>query len=1048
MLKTILNRPVAVVTVFTIVLIIGLILAAGIPVDMYPDMEIPLLGIMATFPGSGPEEIEDDIIRKIEGVFSGMENLDSLKSTSYENWGFVLLEFHFGTDITESQAEARSRLDRVMGELPEDADDPVLIKFDPASIPIMTLAVTSDRTEKDLMLLIDDHVIPRLESLEGVASVDIKGLREPVVLAEMDQSSLESFGLSLTTVANIVAAQNFQVGAGSLVEGDMDILIRTSGRLSSLDELEETVILNLPAPSADRSVPIHLKDMGAASWGYEDPENQVRIDGEKGVYLAIRKGSDANSVEVADAVKAALTSLNRALPDGVHVSELTDDTQEIRNNLAEVGSAAILGILFAVLVLLVFLRQIKSTLIVALSIPIALVITVAGLGISGRTLNLITLVGLSMGVGLIVDSSIVIIENIYRLRSKGAPMGVSALRGAGEMMSPIVASTLTTIAVFLPLIIYKNDLEFIGIFFGELAFVIILALLASLAVAGILVPVLSSRFLTIQTREEKPLKNPLLRKIDSSMEKGLDAMADGFASFLSRCMRHKAVVILSLAAVLVFSFFLAGGIDVAMMPDTPEEALYMEADFPTGTDIGEVEKTLLEIQRRVQDRLEGVERIVLTSEKSGGDIRITFEDHVIKGRAVDNAKEILREVFPDFPGINFTFPGTSNNRGMNSSGVDVSLTGSDWDEVLKAADQIALIMGEIDGISEVENQAEQGLPQLEIIFDRKALYDHGLSAAEVAMEIRALTYGVTATTYIENGESYDVVFRLREEDRSAALDLNRMFITNASGERIMVSQIAEVERSFGPATIKREEQIRQVNVIGSIAPDAAPRTVTEETRMALEASSALPPGVEWHVGGEMEDFDDMGSTMLSVLLVALLMVIGVMVAQFESVIDPFIIFLAMPLMAVGIIAVFLLTGTRLSMIALMGIVMLLGIVVNNGIVLVDNTRLLRRRGMGVEEAAVESGRTRLKPVLMTSLTTILAMTPMAFFPGESGATMQPMGVAVVGGLISSMAGTLILVPVLYALAHRKESEAYISPREKRRLRREAVQDRKPQEENL
>ncbi len=1041
MLKTILNRPVAVVTVFTVIVIVSLIMALGIPLDMYPNTDVPILAVVVTYPGAGPEEVEEEIALSLEGEMSGLEGLDTMTTYSYENYALVLLEFKFGSDMTELQADVRSRIDRVKADLPDQAEEPQLYKYDPSSMPIMTLVLNGDRSERELARIAEDQIIPSLEALEGVAGVDLEGIRESIVRVDIDQLALESYGLSMTTVGQILSAQNLQLGAGSFEEADKDIIIRTSGRYANLDEIGDTVIMTVPDSDGEGSIPIRLKDMGTVSWGYADAESLVRINGEKGITLNVRKSSDANSVQAADLVKSELETLNGNLPGGVSIALLTDSTEDVRTNLFEVGKAAVLGVLFAVIVLLVFLRQVKSTVIVGLSIPIALLITVAGLAITGRTLNIVTLVGLSMGVGLIVDSSIVIIENIYRLRQKGAPMEVSARRGAGEMMAPIVASTLTTVAVFLPLILYKNDLGFLGGFFGELAFVIILALVSSLAIAAILVPVLSSRFLTIHTRAEKPIGNRFLRGIDDAMERGLTSMENAFAGFLKKAMKHKGLVIAVALGLLGGSVLLFTRINVSMMPDMPETSIYLEADFPTGTAIGETERILMDLQERIAEEAVGTDRIVVTAEKSEGTLEVTFSEDTDASAETARLKAAIRTFIDDYPGVEFVFSsGDMAARALSSSGVDVAVTGSDWDAIMDLADEISLCLSTLDGIEEVENDAERGLPQAEIIFDRKALYAHGLNAASVAAEVRALTAGTTATTYIEDGETYDVVLRLAESDRSKETDLERLFVTNASGERVSLAQIAEIRRSSGPTTITREDQIRTVHVVGTPAEGAAIRDITDAAESLLSESIDEVPGAHWSIGGEMDEFAETGGTMGFVMIIAALLVVAVMVAQFESFKDPLLIFMAMPMMVIGIAVVFAVSGTTLSMISMMGIVMLLGIVVNNGIVLVDHTRLLRRRGMGVEQAAVESGRSRLKPVLMTTLTTILAMTPMAFFPGEGGEMMQPMGLAIVGGLTTSTLGTLVLVPLLYAIFHRREKDDFTGRRERRRAKKAAEAD--------
>jgi len=513
-------------------------------------------------------------------------------------------------------------------------------------------------------------------------------------------------------------------------------------------------------------------------------------------------------------------------------------------------------------------------------------------------------------------------------------------------------------------------------------------------------------------------------------------MENSFARFLKVSMKYKALVILSSIALFAGSMLLGRKIEVSMMPFMSETSVYMEAEFPTGTALSETERVMNNFYEHIAAEVPGYDRIVMTARKAEGSMEITFRDDVAASTEVIRVKEELRTYLDDYPGVNFSFESKSPGAEMlGSAGVDVKVTGSGWDAIQETADEIDALMKEVGGITEVTNDTERGLPEAEIIFNRRALYEQGLNAATVAAEIRALTAGTTATVYIEEDESYDVVLRLAEMDRSGIADLERLFVTSPSGERVSVAQFAEIRRTSGPTSISREDQLRTVHVVGTLAEGASVKGVTGAVQDYLTENVTPLPGAQWSVGGELDDFRDMASTMILVMLMATLLVVAVMVAQFESFKDPMVIVMAMPMMVIGIVLLFAVTETTVSMISLMGVIMLLGIVVNNGIVLGDHARLMRRRGMGVEEAAVESGRTRLRPVLMTSITTILAMTPLAFFAGEGGEMMQPMGVAVVGGLFTSMIGTLVMVPTIYAIVHRKEKDDYTTGRERRRMRK-------------
>lgn len=1021
MIKTILSRPLAVVTVFSVIIIVSVLLSIDIPLNFYPEVDAPVLYVLVPYPGASPEEVEEEIVRPLEGELSGLEGMEMLKSVSSEGMARILMEFDLNADMDATLGEIRSRLGRITPFLPDDAMEPILNRFDPSSVPVIVLTLKGDRSERELMELAKNRAVPSLEGLKGVAAVELSGGRETIVKISLDQLSLESYNLPASRIAQVLSGQNYQLGSGSFTEERQEILIRTNARYSSLKEIEDTVVLLIPDYRGGTGIPVRLKDLAKVEWGYADREETVLIDNEVGIILNVRKSSGANSIDVAARVEEEMDKISASLPAGTELSVLLNPTVLVVANLASVGGAVGYGILFAVLVLIIFLRQFRTTLIVAISIPISLIMTAAVLAATNHTINIVTIIGLAMGVGLIVDSSIIIIENIYRYRMKGLPLKTSAVRGAGEMMTPIIASTLTTAAVFFPLIIYSNELGFLGRFFSELAFTIITAITSSLLVAAFLVPVLSAHFMTIHTREERPVKSPFLRKIDNAVEEGITALEGSFGRFLTRCLRNKKLTILAIALILGSSLFLSPLLEIKMMPELPETSIRIIADFPVGSSREHSRNVIRDLNNRIQREINGADRIIMKSAKAKGSLEITLEDHINKTVEIPLIAERMRSFFPDYPDVNFHFENTMEGSDMlSSSGVDVSVTGANWDAVLRRAEEIERLMRGVKGLEEVRNDSMRGLPQAEIVPNRQALYEQNLSAYMIATEVRILTAGYEATQFSRGGKSYDVVLRLQESDRSTEEDLERLFLVNPRGETVTLSQIAGIRRTTGPVDIIRENQVRTVHVKGKLTGKAKMDRVTREVTRLLEADLEPMEGVEWTVGGELDDFQESGRTMLLVMGIAALLVIAVMVAQFESFIDPIIIALALPMMFLGVLLIFFLTGTPLSMISLMGVIMLLGIVVNNGIVLVDQTKLLRKRGMALDEACVESGRTRLRPVLMTTLTTVLAMIPLAFFPGDGGELMQPMGVAVVGGLTSSTLGTLVLVPTLYALFHRGE----------------------------
>ncbi|MBI9102299.1 MAG: efflux RND transporter permease subunit [Spirochaetales bacterium] len=1028
--KTVVNKPTTILIIFALLVGLALYIVPQIPIDLYPEMNPPILVVQSSYNGAGPEEVEQTLTRTLESMLINVSNVKKMTSTSSEGSSMIILQFDWAHDLTEAANEVRDKLEFIKDFLPEDSTTPQVFKFDPSMLPIMDLVVTGNRSPEDLLATAENQIQPYLEQVEGVATSYISGGRKKLIRIEISQNRLEAYELTLTQVSQMLASQNMQIGAGNVAEDNTNYLVRTSGEYSDLDDIRNTVIAykggGMGAAGFSMPKTIRLRDIAQVKEGYEDASQMVYINGEPGIYVSIQKQSGTNSVEVADKVKAKLESINTSLPAGVQVSILTDSTNMIRASLGQVVSAARNGAILAMLVLFIFLRNFKSTFIVGLSIPVSLLITLMIMYFMGLTLNISTLGGLTLGIGMIVDSSIVILENIFRYREKGAKAKPSALLGSQEMITAIMASTLTTICVFLPVLMFKKELDVIGVFFKDIALTIVIALLSSLIVSVTLVPVLSSKYLKLFTRKQKPIKFKPLRLIDTGMERLFTGLDNSYKRGLAVILHYPKMTVLISFLLLILSLTYFGTVGMNLFPSSEEESITLNVALPNGTRLDLTREVMDRFEEITKTEVDGYKDIIVTSgttqffglgsaQTNSGSIKVTLDSFEKRTHTSKEIKEIFRSHYDEYPSAEYSFSAGTMDMGGGSP-IDIVLKSEDLDKSKAMGEEIIqLIKDNLPDLTEPTLSMDTGLPEVEVIIDREKAYTLGLNVYTIGSEISAAVDGRTATRFRSEGEEYDVLVILAEEDRNEIPDLNKIFIMSALGSRIPVSSFARLEKSTGPVSIAREDQTRVIHVTAGLRPGVAASEGETAVRELLEKNLVPDEQIVIEYAGDYQQVQDMMKKFIAIMLIAVALVFGVMASQFESLLDPFIIFLSIPLMAIGIILIYLIMGSSFSMLTAVGLVMLAGIVVNNGIVLVDYTNLLVRRGFPVREACIEAGGNRLRPILMTSLTTILGMAPMAFMAGEGADMVQPMGLTVVGGLTVSTIMTLFFVPAIYLL---------------------------------
>jgi HAE1 family hydrophobic/amphiphilic exporter-1 len=1021
------NKPLTILTSFVILILIGGLMAGTLSVELMPDISIGVLAIQTPFPQAGPEEVESQLIIPLEERLAVLEGLQSMESRSMEHMGLIILWFVTGTDVDEKQREVEDLVKLIRPSLPSAIQDPRIIQFDPNSVPVMDLTLFGGRSVDELYNLAEDLVKPELERIPGVASVSISGGRQREIQVDVAKNRLEAHNLSLPMISNALAQQNLNLGAGSITEGTLDYILTTSGGLSSLEDIRRTVIHRAPLGGQSTFYPVLVRDVAQVRDGFAQQTSVVRINGAEGVSISIQAANGSNVVEISQAVNRSLTRVNNQLPGDVELRILGDNSLQVTSVLNTVLESTLIGVLMAVLVLALFLGRWSSTLIVAISIPVSLLITIAALAFTGRTFNMLTLGGMLLGLGMIVDGSIVVLENIDTYQKKGILPKIAALIGTQEMVGPVIGSILTSVSVFIPMFLLQEQMGIFGQLFGDLSFTIIAALASSLVVAVVLIPVLASI-----TAKKISVSNPealTKQKGPNALTRAINAMLAnlerGYGWVLKGVVRVPWLTVVGAFVILGLSLLLVPQIGLVFSPPTPSNVVTLDVTLPAGTNLMTTQELMYQLETEVFAQIQEFDSVISTSGQGNsfsGRLRINLPVGDEATQNDEDVKNILRRVFPLFPQAQFEFVDSNAALGGAGGGVEVKLIGSpgiNLQELSQTAEDLSrLLSSRVQGISEVRSTAAQSLPRIDIQIDRARAIDLGLNTASIAQEVRAQIAGMTATTFTQDSETLDVVVRLRPEDRNSEADLMHLFVMNNSGQRVALANVAHLVRTESPVEIRREGRNRVSRVNGAILPGFSVNQVQGEIESIIEQEFNLPPGIRVEFGGDLALLTESLEGMTLVLIVAVLLVFGVMVSQFESLRAPFIIIFAMPTMLTGVVLAYYLMNVSFSPPGMIGVIMLAGIVVNNGIILVDYSNLLRKRGLPIKEAAIQAGKSRLRPVLMTTLTTVLAMVPMAFFPGEGTEMLQPLGLTVVGGLSYNTLVTLVFIPAMYTIVYK------------------------------
>ncbi|MDR0670661.1 MAG: efflux RND transporter permease subunit [Treponema sp.] len=1020
------KRPVTIVVLYVLALGIAATLVPNLAVDLFPTTTMPVLSVSARFSGAGPSDVEKNVTEPLERALAASEGLADMTSVSRFEMSMINLQYDYGTDMDKAMNDAQTLVNRLANSLPSGVDSPTVRRFDMSASPIMRLVVRGNYPTEQLRLLAEEQIQAAIERVDGVASAEVTGGTTQVVNVAVSLNRLAAFNLTLADVSTALRGQSVVSSGGSLRRGTREYQVLTQEELVSVDQIKRLVVKTINVSSgasqANRSQVVRLEDIADVSLDYNDNAARVYVNGETGVYIQVTAESDSNQVKVSDRVQAALAGINDELPGGITLEVLSDNTTMIRSTLNQVYVNAVQGALFAMAILLLFLRSVKGTIIIGLSVPISILLTLMFMSVFGFSLNMVTMIGLIMGLGMTVDASIVILENVHAYRERGAKPDIAAILGSREMLRAIIASTATTLCVFIPLIIYRNNFEMMGQLAGDLVFTVVISLICSLVVAITLVPSLCGAILKLNTRKQKPLRNPFVRAIDNGMEKLFRGMENGYRGALDYCLSHRFLIVSLALLLLGFSLlqFTSFGMNMYMRSRT-DDNVNISVSFPQGTAIDVTEQTMFELEEIVKANVQGYNSIILNARSASGSLQITLPE---PERQIDTPASIIQKLTPlvnSIPGVRVSF---SAGRGMGSgSAVSITVSSRNYTSLTETAEEIQSIM--VRYLPEIENPTvniDEGDPQLTVEIDRERAAALGISLSSIASEIRTAMNGSTVATISGGDKLLNVNVMLRDSDRQGLTNLDAIFVLNRSGARVSLSNVARIVENRAPSSIRRENQARVVRVTGDLSGGVAATDIQNRLEETVKEYLVTREDVDVQYQGEAREINDYMWRFAFVIAVAIFLVFCVMASQFESFVDPLIIFFTIPMLIIGVIWIYKLTGEAMSMFSVIGVVALVGVVVNNGIILVDYTNTLRARGMMVREACLEAGRSRLRPILMTSLTTILGMVPIAFFPGVGAETIQPIGKTFVGGLTVSSIMTLFVIPVMYSLLNSRHDK--------------------------
>ncbi|MDY7233048.1 efflux RND transporter permease subunit [Hyalangium rubrum] len=1003
MLQTFIKRPVFTIMLMAAVVVFGLYAYPRIGVDQFPNVDIPVVTVTTLLPGADPESMEKNVSDPLEEVLNTLNGVDEVSSINLENVSQIIISFKLDTNLDVAAQDVRDRVQATLRSLPDDIEAPVIEKFDIGAAPIVTLSLSGSLPIEELTRVAEDVVKPSLQSQPGVGSISVVGGRKREIQLVVDPQRLRGYGLAIGDVSQALQAQSVDLPGGRATQGGRERIVRLTAEARSVSEIGNIIL------ASPNGTPVRVRDVAAVVDGAQEARGLARSDSGAAVALVVRKQSGANTVQVAELVKESLAEINAGLPEGVAVSTVSDNSTSIRASIHAVQVDMVLGGVLSVLIVLLFLRNLRSTLVSAIALPVSVVGTFAVMALLGFTFNIITMLALTLSIGLLIDDAIVVIENIVRHLEEGKTPVQAALEGTRQIAVAVFAVTLAIVAVFIPVAFMEG---MIGRFFYQFGVTVAVAVLISYAVSMTLTPMLSSRLL-------KGHGHDTPSRLSAAIERVLVGMEDWYRRALGAVLNRRGLAMAAAVGVLVLTLGMARFLKFTFIPASDNGAVRVTLELPVGSTLEDTERELGIVAQQVRT-LEGVKDTFSTA--GGGTLEEVHKGEVLvnlvprKERSFDQEsfKTRLRDTLAQRPGVLMSVQDSSGvGGGGRTQQVQYVLRGTDWAQVTAASEKMLAVMKSNPGFTDIDTTYRSGKPQYDVRIDRERAAQLGVPAAQVGISLRAYLGRDEFMTYREGGETYDVKLRLPDATLASQEALGQLTVRTSSGQLVELRNVANITPSEGPVQIDRLNQQRQITLLANLAPGY---TLGEGMSfLTAKAPQELPKGV---TGGFSGNAKEMGKTMgafATALGLGILLLYMILAAQFESYIHPFTIMLSLPFALIGAIGALLLSGNALSMIALIGVIMLMGLVVKNGILLVDFTQQLREAGKSAREALLQAAPVRLRPILMTTIAMVAGMVPVALARGDGAETRVPMALVIIGGLITSTVLTLVVVPVVYSL---------------------------------
>ena len=1009
------NNPVTTALVFIAMAIFGIFSLINISLDRFPKFDANVVMVMSSYPGASAEDIETNLTKVLENSLNGVSDLKNLSSTSKENISLITLEFVEGVDIDVATNDVRDKLDMVNSVLPDGASLPIIFKFSADDMPIMIMAATADESLQALEKILDDKVATPLARVSGVGTVSIAGAPQREIQVYCDPNKLEAYGLTVAGISQIIASENRNVPSGSIDIGSNAYALRVEKEFTSAEQMLDVVIGHVNGKT------IYLRDVARVVDGVEERYQEAYVNGTQGAQIVIQKQADANTVNVIKGIKKAMKNIEKNLPSDIKITTVVDSSDNILNTLNSLKETIVVTFLIVMLVVYLFLGRWRATFIIVLSIPVSLLASLMYLWATGNTLNIVSMSSLSIAIGMVVDDAIVVLENISTHLERGAKPKEAAVHATQEVGISVIASTLTMLAVFLPLTMIKG---MAGLMFKQLGWITSIIMIVSTIGALTLIPMLCSQFLRF-----KPKHGKLHSLIFGNFNKFIDLISRGYGKLINWCIGHRTIVVMISIVVFVATLgFIAPNVKTEFMPKSDDGRLTIQLELPAGTGQGVTRELAHELHSKF---VAAVPEIIncsyalgqadtdnaFASMQNNGTHVVSFNINVgsmeDRARSTADIADVVRGILADYPEFK-KIKVTEGGGGMGgASTVDIEIYGYDFETTDRVAKELQSKLLNGKEFSQVLLSRDEYTPEYQVDFDREKLAVNGLNSTTAASFLSAAMNGSTMSFYREDGDEYDIRVRYAPEFRTSIEDIENILIYNSRGQSVRIKDLGTVVETLTPPSIQRKNRERLITVSGVVANGVALSDAVAATDAVL-ADTDIPSELSVEIGGSYEDQQDMFGDLIMLLAMIIILVYIVMASQFESFMSPFVIMFSIPFAFVGVFMGLWVTGTPLGTMGMIGILILMGIVVKNGIVLIDYTILMRERGKSVAEASVIAAKSRLRPILMTTLTTVLGMVPMAIGQGEGSEMWRSLGMVVAWGLSISTLVTLVIIPTVYA----------------------------------